>query len=49
VGKKNITRNKKYNIIVEAFREIYNNEEYEAYKSKKATAKLNPTDEEEDA
>jgi len=37
VGKKNITRNKKYNIIVEAFRAIYNNDEYKAYKDKKAT------------
>jgi hypothetical protein len=37
VGKKNITRNKKYNIIVEAFRDVYNNDEYKAYKEKKAS------------
>ena len=36
VGKKNLKRNKKYNLIVDAFREVYNDDKYKEYKAKKA-------------
>jgi hypothetical protein len=35
VGKKNLLRNKKMSVLVEAFRSVYNDEGYTAYKAKK--------------
>lgn len=41
IGKKNLKRNKKMSYITEEFRKIYNNDEYEAYKAKKAEEATN--------
>ena len=41
IGKKDLTKNSKYNYIVEEFRKVYNDKSYQEYKEKKAQESSN--------
>jgi len=45
IGKKDLSKDTKYNYIVEEFRKIYNDKSYQDYKDKKAKESETPIDE----